>query len=458
MKVCIPLLFTFFIPMTPFAVTPDAMSEFETYCKGTKSNIDRNELQALFDNGLFPGTYDSVGSFVSKIESLKNAKPADLCSPFLVKPKNLQAPFLLKDILKSATASVSQVFENQNKMIEIGQTCSKELSHFTKKNRIDFSKWSKSDTQEFSKQSKSPVLCAGFVESFIPELKMRFHEMRQYLAIAKNKLQINQKIPHDKSFGIDFMSSFISTTWKKNSASELAPIPNEQKEELTKKSQIYSSEDALKKYDLYLSSAPILTFFSDEPNPESIQMAFTQLGQKSKIDIAEFKKNPSQDITLLLPHIIAAIEKLPLEKKGDACQLIRGIHQNLVTRYETVPMLAGLYSMLLGGPLISSAKTALGKIMTSTALFSSSQSPENFQRYSAYSKMCANLMMSKSVNQSSKETSLCSFRAADEIASDIKSGIVMGGGAVLFGNLNLGIKKMVPLAAPLVVRGDDSTE
>ena len=161
--------------------------------------------------------------------------------------------------------------KSQQDLARDGLHCAEKLQEFTQKRSLQLGSMTPDQIETFASKTVNPDRCRQFVTNYIPDLQDRFETMRLFLAIGTDQVE-SSEIETDASALSAAVAPYFLTVWRKDGAKFLAPLSKTRRGELTdlKSLDAGEREAALKRsYDV-LSTAPILSTFSDTPNPKSI--------------------------------------------------------------------------------------------------------------------------------------------------------------------------------------------
>ena len=452
-----------------------AISELKSLCKNLPTTIKPDQIALAMNAKLFPGPLDNLGVIMTRVENFNQTNRNHSCS-IIKRYDTARVPKIFLDITKKATTLFLNDLRAQTEMVNTGHYCSEQLKGFLTKNSTDLGKLSSQEKDRYALSTSHPEQCLSFVNDFTPELQRRFQIMREYLFLSKKNQPIGKPIHHDKSFLSEFTSLYFDTVWRSGSASSVRPILAIDSERLQQKSNSMSKDQALEKYYNYLSTSPILVFFNDVPDGDSILQAFSKLKAQSNGDLLNLERNLPQDITLLLPYIFKALMDTPSENRGDACLLIQTLHENLLIRYEKMPIYIGVIgaSMTFGaGAIVGLAATGAKTItmmeqikaiyqsallvskttskgLAATASATAAETAHaGFQKYIITSMLCSKIVMTKQkddflfepMDQRPLDMAVCDFQSAekqfqktqDSALAQAGFGILMAGAGKVFG-------------------------
>jgi hypothetical protein len=465
MKIWILLLISTLFSLCPagavegpevFEVSHPDIFQFKA-CRGFQSTITDNEMDSYLANRVVPGPFDSLGEFIDRVDKLK-ARPKTEAScdknyygHYFAKPSD-RIRDIVGDLARETRDLVINDVEAQSQLLKIGEVCSEKLSALTKGGQ-KVESVQLNDFSSMKGQSPGPEDCLNFAKDTVPELAARLELMRVYLAIANGPPREGQLLTHDKP-ATDFLTSKIFPgVWKKGSQTNLTSLSADELGTAKLLAENMSPELANKRYFQILSTTPILVFFDNKVAPEQLKNAYQKLREQSRFDLQSFRQSPPQDMMLKIPYVLAALEKIPTDKRGDACRIVNEMYRNLVRRYEQFPQfvtLLSLSSLLLGNAaelpagagilakvLANKKKIAL---MGSTALIAK----DPWERYGRAIASCSAIVME--TNPTPGLEGICDFYKTDRFyraGEEFTKWSAIGGAGAYGGNLAYGKLRML---------------
>lgn len=437
------------------AAAEDALGIYEnTACRGTKSSLTENDIQVLFEKGLFPGPAHELGPFVNRVENWKKWQTQLDHSCTRLDPTYLnlkvphQAQMALADLTRETTKKISSFVRGQQAIVEMASTCSEKLVEITARGK----RISEVGSTDFAFM-KNPALekqCMALVKSVVPMLGQRLANMRKLLGVMQAQKE-GGAIQHDKPFSNDLVSIFFPTVWKKNTSQKLSPLDAGEAAEASKLE--ISSQEARDLYYQTLSTTPVLLYFDKEITPESLAKAFSEMKKQNHFDLARFEKSPPQEMIYLVPFVLDALEEMPIEKRGDACFIIHALHQNMIKQYQTMPQLIARLGLVisiaggLGGKTVAEGLSIASRYAGyATSAYGASRVRNSLTKYSQGVALCSAVAMESGKDTKMSELKgLCDFQGMDETYRQGQSQAVIG---ALSGVLLSGVSRVLRPAAP----------
>lgn len=452
---------TIFASAMAFADTKDVVVKASTIydfpqCAGQKSKITNDQVERLFQKKLFPGPFDALGEFVLRTENWEKRMHAQAFSCTRERftyseeqtPKELE--IALKNITRETTKLIQRDIQAQRTLLDIGEVCSKKVEEVAKAGQR-FANLKLEDFKQLKGQIPSDEECFGFASNFVPALEDKLRTMRIMMVVGEDpEISVGprdapwgQRVRHDKPFTQDLVANFFPSVWKKGSLTHLRGLSDEDFKEARALSKKMAPQEAKIQYYQLISNSPILLFFDNEVTPQNLARAYAEMKKQSSRDLENMVEKAPQELMLMIPYVLKALENTPSEKRGDACMVVSQIFRNLNRRYEKFPQMiaqAGLLMSVaggLGGATVKQFLALTSRYAGWTAMvYGGAMTKDTLGKYSRGVAMCSVSVV---------ENQLCDIESTDQLYRRGQSHAV--GGAVS-GTLLFGIGRILRPAAP----------